>query len=277
MVEKLKLPDEDRVSGVSFLRQYDVNDTYPEHTHDDFYELSFVVGGTAIHHVNGSAYALETGSVVLIRPTDVHYYEALNSYELDLISIGFLISIFDEITAFMELSPGALTAPEYPPHFVLKSNEYISLADKIKALHEQTDPLERRRRLKSILSAILLDLIYVKEGTPIPQNFSDLITKMSEKENFVKGLPRLIELSGYTSEHITREFRKYLGVTPTEFINSKRLEYAVKLIEADNMSISDICFECGFGNLSHFNHLFKKTYNCSPREYAKNIIPCQSK
>ncbi|HJF08592.1 MAG TPA: AraC family transcriptional regulator, partial [Phocaeicola coprocola] len=36
------------------------------------------------------------------------------------------------------------------------------------------------------------------------------------------------------------------------------------------MAIAEICYECGFNNLSNFNRIFKKKKNCSPKEFRDN-------
>lgn len=100
---------------------------------------------------------------------------------------------------------------------------------------------------------------------------------MEKKENFTEGLARMQELAGKSHEHICREFKKRLNITPTEFINSLRLNYAKNLLMNSDESIIDIAMEAGFGNLSHFYHLFRKQYNISPsdfrKKYQESIIP----
>jgi AraC-like DNA-binding protein len=36
------------------------------------------------------------------------------------------------------------------------------------------------------------------------------------------------------------------------------------------MSVAEICYECGFNNLSNFNRIFKKKKECSPKEFRDN-------
>jgi transcriptional regulator GlxA family with amidase domain len=51
--------------------------------------------------------------------------------------------------------------------------------------------------------------------------------------------------------------------------------HATKLLAESTMSISDICFECGFNNFSHFNKLFNSITGKSASKYRsemKNLI-----
>jgi len=129
---------------------------------------------------------------------------------------------------------------------------------------------ERRIYFKAILPYLLHRFISYSEEQPrssMPVWLAEIITEMSKPESFIAGLPKLLELAHSSQEHITREFRRHLDLTPTEFINLKRLNYAAELILESKMEITDICFACGFNNLSHFYHCFKNQYGCSPKQF----------
>ena len=65
-------------------------------------------------------------------------------------------------------------------------------------------------------------------------------------------------------------FKGMTGKTPFEYLCEYRVEKAArKLLEA-NMSVTEIAFSCGFGDLSYFIKTFKKTKHVSPLAYRKN-------
>jgi AraC-like DNA-binding protein len=55
-----------------------------------------------------------------------------------------------------------------------------------------------------------------------------------------------------------RYFKKATGKTFTKLVNEFRVVHATKLLSESQMTITDICFECGFNNFSHFNKLFNE-------------------
>ncbi len=72
-----------------------------------------------------------------------------------------------------------------------------------------------------------------------------------------------------------RYFKKVTGKTFTQFVNEFRIVHATKLLAENPTSITDICFESGFNNFSHFNKLFKKFTGKSPLKYRnemKNLV-----
>ncbi len=64
-------------------------------------------------------------------------------------------------------------------------------------------------------------------------------------------------------------FRKYLGQTPNEYLNSIRLEKAMQLLKSTRLSITEIASECGFSGASYFTELFTRQKGCPPSRYRK--------
>lgn len=92
---------------------------------------------------------------------------------------------------------------------------------------------------------------------------------MRRQENFRRGYRRMCKLSPCSANHLCRCLRQYYGQSPTDFINSEKLKYSLFLLSESRMSIIGVCQECGFANLSHFYHLFQKSFGTSPLKARK--------
>ena len=68
-----------------------------------------------------------------------------------------------------------------------------------------------------------------------------------------------------------RYFKKITSKTFTQFVNEYRVFYATKLLTESQSSITDICFECGFNNFSHFNKVFNEVVGKSASKYRSEI------
>ena len=77
-------------------------------------------------------------------------------------------------------------------------------------------------------------------------------------------------VSGKSREHTVREFKKYYGSAPGEFVNSEKLNFAQNLLRTSNLSVLEIALESGFSNLSWFNELFRRVYGTTPLQYRKS-------
>ena len=68
-----------------------------------------------------------------------------------------------------------------------------------------------------------------------------------------------------------RYFKKATGKTFTKFVNEYRVVHATKLLSESQISISDVCYECGFNNFSHFNKVFNEFTGKSASKYRSEV------
>jgi AraC family transcriptional regulator, exoenzyme S synthesis regulatory protein ExsA len=66
-----------------------------------------------------------------------------------------------------------------------------------------------------------------------------------------------------------REFRKLYGTSPGKWLLERRLEHSATLLQTTGMSVTEIMFECGFEELSHFSKAFKGKFGQSPSAYRE--------
>lgn len=74
----------------------------------------------------------------------------------------------------------------------------------------------------------------------------------------------------------SRLIKQRTGKTFVEFLNDLRLGFATRKLIETNVSISEICFKCGFNNISNFNRVFKKKQGCTPSEFRQNFNGIQN-
>lgn len=64
--------------------------------------------------------------------------------------------------------------------------------------------------------------------------------------------------------------QKETGVTPSKYINQKKIEKAQLILVTDEMSVKNVAFALSFDDYSYFNRLFKKTTGLTPQEYRNS-------
>ncbi|MCW1734426.1 helix-turn-helix domain-containing protein [Anaerorudis cellulosivorans] len=84
-------------------------------------------------------------------------------------------------------------------------------------------------------------------------------------------LKDLADLIGMTPVSLSRFFKFRSGKTVSEYIIDIRLGCAARLLVDTTNSVTEICYDCGFNNLSHFNRIFKKKKGCTPKEFRENF------
>lgn len=148
-------------------------------------------------------------------------------------------------------------------------NDSSVISKKISQLSEHNEFGNNAFGTVNLISEVVFLLVNSNSSSSLnfPQWFSSLLLEMSKPENFKNGLARIKEISNYSQEYLSRCFKSYLNVTPTEYINNLRLEYAAKLLTENDSNILDICFESGFNSEGHFYYLFRKRYHITPAKY----------
>ncbi len=129
-------------------------------------------------------------------------------------------------------------------HTLAKSKDYLILnAD---GFAFETEPQDSAK----------IDIIYKH----INDNFKEHIS-----------LDEIADKVSMTVPAFCRYFKKVTGKTFTKLVNEYRVVHATKLLSESQLSITDISFECGFNNFSHFNKLFKEFTGKSASKYRKQL------
>lgn len=84
-------------------------------------------------------------------------------------------------------------------------------------------------------------------------------------------LEEIADLVSMTIPSFCRYFKKMTNKTFTQFVNEYRLVHASKLLAEQPITITDVCYECGFNNFSHFSKSFKAFTGYSPSDYRKQL------
>ncbi len=85
-------------------------------------------------------------------------------------------------------------------------------------------------------------------------------------------LQQLSDLAGMTPTAFSRFFRKHTSCSVSDYIIFMRLGYAARMLVDSSMSVVEVCYACGFNNVSNFNRIFKKRKGCTPKEFREEYL-----
>lgn len=259
------------------LYRYVYSDTenFDPHYHE-FYEFFLILDGNALHLINNTKIPLTKGSLVFIRPNDIHDYVCINSEPFSLLNISFTKNTAEQIFNFLgEGFPSRqLTESAVPPEIHLNEYEFRRFNNRIASI-KAINP-QNTEQLKTALRTFLFD-IFIRYFSSDEQAHEDMpiwleqmCDKIKKNGNFALGSDYFFSLSDKSREHISRCLKKHTGMTVTEYINSIRLNYIANMLRNSNFSISNIIFDSGFNNISWACEQFKEKYGVSMREYRNN-------
>ena len=82
-------------------------------------------------------------------------------------------------------------------------------------------------------------------------------------------ISRLSETIHVCDDRLIRLFKEVTGETPIEYIMNLRIESAIKLLSAGELSIAEIAEQTGFGSDTYMTRVFKQKLNTTPGKYRR--------
>jgi len=76
--------------------------------------------------------------------------------------------------------------------------------------------------------------------------------------------------------HFSRSFRAVFGETPHHYLQRRRVERAMFLLRETDRSVTDICFDVGFGSLGTFSRTFREILGETPSGYRAQHPPIEA-
>lgn len=226
------------------------------HSHD-FYEFEYVLEGKGKCYINGEEYKFEKGDVSFATPMDIHGYSSEQS--LKVLSIHFRTSSLDR----------KLSGISHMEACVTKAGKAMQNAFEVLKIADRKDRLGGMLVEKAMEMIVIMFLQSVKEDTirNMPREINCAVEYINTNFKEKIDLKTVSNIVGCSKEHFCRQFKKYTGVSFLEYLSRVRVEYGKNLLLNSNHSVTDICFECGFGCLRSFNRAFNEKYGCSPKKY----------
>ena len=256
------------------LCRYVRSDTeyFRPHWHN-YYEIFMVMSGDVCHIINEKEQNLSVGQLLFIRDFDIHDYKSGDGRPFDFVNLSFTKENLDAMFEYLGdkfPSKELLNAP-YPPSVILPEREREKLFYSMTELGGISDKETVKIKMRALLMNIFMQYFfdYSEKNSDIPLWLEMTYEKMKNPVNFIKGTQRLYEISKKSREHLCRCLKKYYNTTPSALVNDLRLEHSVNLLMTSNLSITDICYECGFENISWFYNVFEKKYKITPSQYRK--------
>lgn len=84
----------------------------------------------------------------------------------------------------------------------------------------------------------------------------------------------LAQQIGFSSYHFARLFRQAIGASPHQFVLSRRIERAQRLLEETDLPLAQVAGACGFAHQSHLTQVFRQQLGCTPRIYRQDRSRC---
>ena len=251
------------------------------HRHQEL-ELTIVTKGSGIHLVGDRLTRFSDGEVVLIGRSLPHYWR------MESTSAGFCIQFDPEV-------PGsAWKSPELQQLNVLWERAKRGLRfDRKLALEVQAastelpnlSPLLRLSRLIEILVQISVaseecarpiasaHFHLPEPGEPYGDSIAMVVNLITTRYADDLRLETILEKLPMSRATFARHFKASTGKTFSNFLTEVRMDHACHALAKSARPVTDIAYESGFNDLSHFHRLFRQRTDGTPLDWRRKQKP----
>lgn len=259
----------------------------PMHKHD-FYEINIMTKGEAIHYINDMIHPATPGCVFVIPPAVQHGYYAISPTEIFHILLSnefiakntqFLLNLKGYSFLF-NIEP---LLRQHGNNFFLPLNEadlsYIQILLN-RLLSYDNDKGENTSSLRQTL---VLNII---------SEFCTISAKNMADKGEVSTAFNLVKIIEYINSHFDekinfhelakhhnmsyasflRTFKKICGTTPARYLSEYRISEAINIMKNKRLSLTEIAYQCGFYDSSHFTNTFLAITGEKPTEFLRNHL-----
>lgn len=220
---------------------------------------------TGFIFVGGQEIVLHGKQVIFIAPNVVHSIKYINTdgivkvLKINVPQLNSILNIENFLSSY-NVSMDAL------PTIIPYTDEIDIIADGF----SKTASLDAALHSIIRLFNILISHSNKKIATYSVESNSDLrkIIQWSEN-NFMNKIfiDDVASVLGYEKHYFCNKFKSMTGITYLNYLNNLKINHACKLLKS-GQSISAVCENCGFENVSYFAQLFKKIMGTTPKKYV---------
>ena len=250
------------------------------HVHSN-YELNYIVSGSGKRIIGHNISDFSKGDLIFLPPNIPHCW-----YSLDIQTKGVseaYVTHFNEKITILDFTS--------IPELEKVVNLFRSIRKGIWFKGEKTEKvgtvIKKMAKLNGVeryieLMKVFLLLIQIEDREYLIQPIShdnlfdkdhDIIDKVLKYiyNNIKTGisLKEAAELVFKEPASFCKYFKYKTNQTFMNYVTNVRIWMAAKFLVETNMQITDICYECGYNNLSNFHHYFKLIMNKTPTEYRR--------
>lgn len=255
-----------------------------------FYRLYYIEGGHGRVYINNEVFDLEPGDLFLIPKFAFHCYEC--DKQMDHYYFGFFddYEIPGGIPSPLEMKrkvkANALDVALIKHYLEINPNRELQVIDPQKygngsELYRQLSRDNFSDALRIESEGILLQLFShfinercLKNGIIVNgnKNMQPVIKYIFKNLGKRISVTELADMMCLSTDHFSKVFKKIIGMTPSEYIQMKRIERAEALLLTSNMNITQIAESIGFSSPAQFSRLFVKATHYTPSKYRSKQL-----
>lgn len=245
---------------------YNKKDVLSKHIHD-CYEVIFVKKGEFKYYYEDSSLVVQDGDLLITPPHVYHYFVAENTNKCE----RYIMLIKSaELQSFIKVNK--------PSKINIMDNEILhSVFSRFDYYNENTSCKVYSDNAKNLItylvSELLINLSNIKDFDSVDRSFSNpilssIVKYVNDNLDEISTANALIEKFHISESYLHKLFKKYLKITPKEYLVLKKMSLAKRLL-SEGVLLSEIATQCGFSSYTAFYRTFIKYYKKNPAKMVE--------
>ncbi len=257
---------------------------YPQHWHTDT-EIIMPVENIYKIIVDEKTHVLDAEDIIVIPSGELHRIYAPTAGRRIIIQFdcNMLYSLSGFNSAFKILHPCVIVTPSSMPDI---HKELSSLILNITSEYNSTLPLREASIYSMLIRFFAMlgrDCINSSDESSNTNNQKQLeyVNLFFNVCNYINDhctenikLDNIANIAGFSKFHFVRLFKQVMNISCYDYLISRRIMLAEKLLTNPDISIMQVAMKSGFSSLATFNRLFKAKKCCTPTEYKSLYGAC---
>jgi len=264
------------------------------HGHE-FYEFTFVCGGSCTHHFQNGSITLDRGDVIVALPGGAHAFDGLDDLRINTVRVlpAWLLEVLKPLWSETGLIRFLLAERLFPLEFHWGVLHLEATLPEIDILEKELIDLRSNQQsdepslamcigsLMKILSTLNHSFEREDEGACLPMKPAIWQAALEVEQAVTRGdvldVGQLAASLDLSKDHFTRLFREAVGSSPRDYYQQRRIQHATRMLLEDPDSITDIALRLGFSDTAHFSRIFKRIKGISPTTFRQKHAPAKAR
>lgn len=235
------------------------------HTHH-FSELFYVVSGKGSFYLDGKTHPIGSNDLIIVSPNTEHTELSTSPEPLEYIVLGI------EGITFLDLEGSN-------SHIIYNYSRQTELLNLLNLIAGEVRAEQSGYHLvcQYLMDVLLIQILRSQKLVPTPITTTKMNKECARIKQYLDSnyadsitLDALAEKAHMNKYYLVHAFTKYTGLSPINYLNTKRLQTSKELLETTDFSIAQISASIGFSSQSYFSQVFRKETGMTPNEYRKS-------
>lgn len=260
------------MSDIFYVNNNFKNVTLNKHFHEE-YTISLVYEGAHLFANEKEKHKIVPGIIQVVNPYEIH---TTNNSTWSHLNIMPTVSLVNSIAKDI-LQRDSLETIHFNSFINDEKASYLFISMFETFENKKADDLAVDNSVFDFLDYLLKHYSTIKQSQIIEDkrsknSFSSTINFIDENiKDLNISLDDLSKNAGLSKFHFSREFKRNFGISPSNFIQIKKVNKVRELLKTD-MSLSNIAYECGFNDQSYMIKVFRKYSGYTP-SLIKKVSP----